>query len=380
MAIQRVTQRKTPLVSVVVPAFNAEGTLRETLLSVAAQTYRNLDIIIVDDGSTDRTAIIAEQFCKEEPRARLVRKQNGGLASARNRGIEDSAADWVAPIDADDLWHPQRLEEMVEAALAAPATPGFVYCWFRHIDADGAVCGTGPRWNVCGWAFNRLTYLNVVGNGSGLLLLREALNEIGGYDPSMRDENAQGAEDMLVQDRIARRYPIALVRQCLVGWRQTGQNMSADAEQMFRACRLVYERLAADGTPAPARARRWMLATSAFDVAERHAFLGDPVRSLRWLAKAILLDPLRCGLMLAYRLMRTVRRKLTPSPRTLSRRPFLDVDPTDFTIGDPHEIRWFKRLVDTVDERRLNRLAALDAQIPTACNSMRSSIASQSPT
>ena len=75
------------LISVVVPAFNSEETLAETLASVARQTHRKLEIIIVDDGSTDRTAQVAEQFCATEPRARLIGKPNGGVASARNLGI-----------------------------------------------------------------------------------------------------------------------------------------------------------------------------------------------------------------------------------------------------------------------------------------------------
>jgi glycosyltransferase involved in cell wall biosynthesis len=358
-----VSDAGSPLVSVIIPAWNAETTLSETLRSVSAQTYPNIEIIIVDDGSTDRTPQITEEFCSREPRARLVRKENGGLASARNRGIEESRGRWIAPIDADDLWHPTRIEKMVAAALSANPVPGFVYCWFRHIDREGAVRGSGPRWRVQGPAFDRLAYLNVVGNGSGLLLSKEAIVEAGGYDSKLRAENAQGAEDMLVQDRIASNNPIALVPEFLVGWRQTGENMSADAEQMHRSCRLVYERLRRDGIPAPARAERWMIASSAFDVAEHHGASGRFGACLRWLARSLWLDPLRSGLKLGYRLTRSVRRRLGPTPATRpARRDFFDVEPTDFSIGDPHEIGWFKRLLERLDERRLEQLAEEDCQ------------------
>src|SRR5690242_18385247 len=124
----------SPLISVVVPAWNAQATLGETLASVAAQTYDKLEIIIVDDGSTDRTADVAREFCEAEPRARLIRKKNGGVASARNAGIAEAKGDWIAPIDADDLWHPTRVAKMVAAALATPKPVGFVYCWQRPID------------------------------------------------------------------------------------------------------------------------------------------------------------------------------------------------------------------------------------------------------
>ena len=78
-----------PLVSVIVPAWNSERTIRDTLESIAAQTYRNIEILIIEDGSTDSTGAVADEFCKSEPRARVIRKQNGGLSSARNRGISD---------------------------------------------------------------------------------------------------------------------------------------------------------------------------------------------------------------------------------------------------------------------------------------------------
>src|SRR5687768_3539829 len=92
-----------PLVSVVVPAFNAASTLSSTLGSIANQTYRSLDIIVVDDGSTDGTAAIARHFCLSEPRLRVITQPNGGVAAARNAGIRSSKGEFVAFMDADDL-------------------------------------------------------------------------------------------------------------------------------------------------------------------------------------------------------------------------------------------------------------------------------------
>src|SRR5688500_10000211 len=136
----------SPLVTVIVPAFNAEAWIGETLQSVAAQSWPALEILIVDDGSTDGTAAIAEAFCAGEPRARLIRQPNGGVAAARNRGLAEAKGEWIAPIDADDIWHPARVEKMVKAALAAPERPGFVYAWCRTIDGEGRVTGSAPQW------------------------------------------------------------------------------------------------------------------------------------------------------------------------------------------------------------------------------------------
>ena len=95
-----------PLVSVVIPCCNAEAFLPETLGSVCGQTYRELEILVVDDGSKDRTADIAREFAARDPRVRLVQKPNGGLSSARNFGIDHARGKYLSFVDGDDLWVP----------------------------------------------------------------------------------------------------------------------------------------------------------------------------------------------------------------------------------------------------------------------------------
>ena len=97
---------RLPLVTAIVPAFNAAETIGETLESIARQSYRNLEILIIDDGSTDDTRRLALGFCASEGRARLLQQANGGVAAARNAGLTAATGRFVAPIDADDLWHP----------------------------------------------------------------------------------------------------------------------------------------------------------------------------------------------------------------------------------------------------------------------------------
>src|SRR4051794_23345964 len=107
------------------PAWNAEATISEALQSVAVQTYANLEIIIVDDGSADATAQLAERFCARDPRGRVISRSNGGPAAARNLGIAAARGEWIALIDADDLWHPTKLQKQISVALAVPEAPGF---------------------------------------------------------------------------------------------------------------------------------------------------------------------------------------------------------------------------------------------------------------
>src|SRR6185503_19458162 len=93
--------------------------------------------------------------------------------------------DWFAPIDADDLWHPTKIEKQLALALRSADPVGFVYCWYREVDEAGRVLASGPRVPLSGRVFSQLAYVNAVENGSALLLSRRAVEDIGGYDESL---------------------------------------------------------------------------------------------------------------------------------------------------------------------------------------------------
>src|SRR5262245_4502278 len=156
------------LVSVVIPAHNAAATIGETLLSVRSQTHRMLEILVIDDGSTDGTADIARDHAALDSRIRLVRQKNGGVAAARNRGIEEAAADLVAFVDADDLWAPDKIEKQIAVLRKEGPSVALVYTWWAWIDA--ASCITA-RWcpTEAGDVLERLCLGNFVGNGSSIL-------------------------------------------------------------------------------------------------------------------------------------------------------------------------------------------------------------------
>jgi len=349
-----------PLVTAVVPAFNARATLAETLESVAAQTYRNLEILIVDDGSTDETPVIAAAFCAADPRARLILKENGGVASARNHGISEARGAWVAPVDADDLWHPAKIEKQVAAALAAPSPPGFVYCWFRLIDGESSVIGSGERWTVDGPALKRLAYRNFVGNGSALLLSREAALAAGAYDEGLRACGAEGCEDIALQLEVARRHPVAAVPEYLVGYRFHAGSMSRNGDRMFRSWQSVLGRLEREEKRIPAEVLRWNLGIRYLNRAEALALRGERLAGLGSLGRALMLDPARTGLHLLYRGARLVARLLRgrrPRPEPVA---FGAADSRAVLAADPDALQRFERLLLRFDEGRMARLAALE--------------------
>lgn len=124
------------LVSIITPSYNSEKYIEETINSVISQTYENWEMIIVDDCSDDSTCEIVESISKREPRIRLIRQeQNGGAAKARNRALEKSKGRFIAYLDADDIWYPEKLQKQVDFMLENKA--GFSCASYEVIDDDG---------------------------------------------------------------------------------------------------------------------------------------------------------------------------------------------------------------------------------------------------
>ncbi len=222
--------KKQPLTSVVIPAYNAELFIERTLRSVLRQTHSNLEVIVVDDGSTDKTRVIAEAAATTDDRVRIISVPNGGVAKARNIGIAEANGEFVAFLDADDLWHPTKIELQVTAMSRGSGDyqPAAVYTLSRTIDTDDRVTGNGNRVLLSGYSFARHLYARPVGNGSSILVRREAAIVAGGFDPTWAARGIGGCEDLDFELRIAAKYPITAVGLYLVGYRQYPGNMSSN--------------------------------------------------------------------------------------------------------------------------------------------------------
>ena len=228
------------LVSVIVPAYNAAATLSETLEFALAQTYQDLEVVVVDDGSTDPTPEIVASFAERDRRVRLLRQSNAGVAAARNLAIAQSRGSYVAPLDADDLWHPEKLAYQVAAMRQRGRQVGVVYCWRRVIDVAGHVIGEDRLWYPHeGRVLAAVLLGNVPGNGSVPLIRREDLLNVGGFDTTLRRQGAQGCEDLEIYVQLAERCEFALVPLFLVGYRARPQNMSSDPRRISRSHKLV---------------------------------------------------------------------------------------------------------------------------------------------
>jgi glycosyltransferase involved in cell wall biosynthesis len=254
-----------PTVSVVIPAFNAAATLAKTLESAARQTYEHLDIVVVDDGSNDATPDIAADAARVDPRIRLLRQENAGVVRARNAGLRASAGDFVAPLDADDLWARTKIERQLRRIAEAGDNCSMVYCWSADIDENDRV--VARRHDVDRYEGDVLAAMmvgNFIGNASAPLIRRRTFEGLGYWDERLGAEGGQGCADWLGYLNLAAAGAVALEPAFLVGYRQTAGSMSRDVDQMRHAFNLVQERMSAAHPNAPARLRRW--AEAAYDI------------------------------------------------------------------------------------------------------------------
>lgn len=244
------------LVSVIIPAYNAQATIDATLRCVRAQTHRNLEILVVDDGSTDATVEIIERHARLDSRIGLFQQSNAGVAAARNNGLQKAKGRYFAPIDADDLWTADKIERQLAAVYTHPETVGLVYSWFALVDNRGGIIDYVRRAYAEGNVMEAMCDRNFVGNGSAPLILRSIALEVGGYDPELRRQNAEGCEDYKLYFQIAERHPFVLIRDCLVGYRLHPGSMSRHADRMVRSRAIVTYEISLRHAHLSARLRR----------------------------------------------------------------------------------------------------------------------------
>jgi len=220
---RRFAERTSALVSVVIPCYNQASFLREAIESVLAQTYRNFEIIVVDDGSIDDTAEVAAHY----PEVRCVRQHNQGLAAARNSGILESSGPYLAFLDADDRLTPTALQSGVNCLHAHPEC-AFVSGHYRYINKDGSLLNEYRPEAVTKDRYLALLQGNYIGMHATVLYRRSALESTGGFDRSLR-----ACEDYDLYLRIARQFPVHRHHEMVAEYRWHDSNMTWDSERML---------------------------------------------------------------------------------------------------------------------------------------------------
>src|SRR5262245_31623849 len=281
----------TGRVSVIVPAYNAAATIERTISSVRNQTYANLEVLVVDDGSTDETAAIIQRFANVDRRVRLLQKSNGGLVSARNHGIAHASGEFIAPIDADNLWHPEKLVKRVALMRERGTRVGLVYAWARGIDEQDRVIFDIPPSGFRGNVYAALIMRNFVGSGAPLVRKR-CVEEIGGYDATLAARGAPYTEDLKFNLDIAERYDFDFVPEFLWGYRFRAGSMSTDIDVMLRSQEVVIRDARARHPELPNALFRWARGHQHREWGLAHLSKGHLLEGMRHLLAAARDDPL----------------------------------------------------------------------------------------
>jgi len=267
-------------VSVIIPTYNYGHFISHAIDSVLAQTRPPSELIVVDDGSTDNTGDVVREFGAA---VKYIRQDNGGVCSARNRGVAESTGELIAFLDADDSWEPTNLEKQA-SRFDGDRDLGLVHCGLREFDHEtGKTLKLHLEGGEDGVADNLLLWEGpvIVGPGGAVIVTREAFDAVGGFDTRMKV-----GEDWDFCYRIARRYKVGFVPEPLINYRSHAAAAHRDVREMERGMSLFYAKAFADGGEVQALRRKALgnfhrvLAGSYFQSGDYSRFVSNAVKSL----------------------------------------------------------------------------------------------------
>jgi glycosyltransferase involved in cell wall biosynthesis len=280
---------ESTLVSIVIPVHNGERFLERTLASALAQTYNPIEVIVVDDGSTDQTPSVVEAAASHDGRVRFFRMAKTGVAAARNLGIAKSHGQLVAPLDADDLWHPEKIARQAAVMRASPATVGLVYCWSVDIDEnDFLIHPIRNKSTIQGQVTSELAKGNFLENSSSPLIKRSFLDAVGGYDTTLIPH---GAEDWKLYLALSAICDFAVIPEHLVGYRQSTGSLSRNVAGLAQSIELVDRWLSERWPNLPEGLARQRLYYSGICLAHRALDNNQFVAAMRYGASALKARP-----------------------------------------------------------------------------------------
>ena len=217
--------------------------LPQTVDSVLQQTFHDFEVVIVNDGSADSIETWFHQSVTD-PRFRLVSQENQGIAGARNTGIANAQGEFIAFLDADDLWHPSKLQKQIKRLKDSPEV-GLVYTWLQYADEQAVPNGRVVKSSFRGDVWEQLTAFNFVGCGSNSMVRSACFETVGNFDKSL----GSYVEDWDMWLRIAKQYPFAVVEEPLVYNRKHAGSCSTHWQRMEKSYTKVIEKAFAATPP-----------------------------------------------------------------------------------------------------------------------------------
>ncbi|MEM8677629.1 MAG: glycosyltransferase [Cyanobacteria bacterium P01_G01_bin.67] len=221
-------------ISVIIPAYNAENTILTTVNSVLQQTHQDLEIIIINDGSSDRTEKILNDI--KDSRLEVYSYENGGISTAKNRGIDLATGDYIAFLDADDCWTKDKLATQF-LALEKNTQAGLAYSWVYFQYETEAKSYADTSGYLTGDIYPDLLLKNFLHTSSNPLIKTSVIKEIGCFIPELKV-----AEDWDLFLRIAAKYHFVLVPKVQIIYRQSDQSITTNIKLMEQYLNIVIER------------------------------------------------------------------------------------------------------------------------------------------
>lgn len=290
-----------PVLSIVVPAYNVERYVGEAVASALAQTLAGIEVVVVDDGSTDGTPAVLASLA--DPRLRVVRQANAGLSAARNAGIRAARAELVGFLDGDDRWHPGKAARHLAHMRDEPGV-GISYSHSAYVDEDGRDTGRRLVSASASPDLRAMILRNRVGNGSTPVVRAACFREAGTFDETLRS-----CEDWEMWVRILRdtRWRAGLVPEVLTDYRINTRSLSMmDPAPFLRAAEAAAARVRREtpGMPGSVVDRGLAMsyriaATKAYVSGDRRTALGLVGRALRLAPSLAVSDPRLAGTLAA---------------------------------------------------------------------------------
>lgn len=288
-----------PTFTVVIPLYNTERYIAETLDSVLAQTFCDFEVVVVDDASTDRGPDIVESYVALDHRVRMVTQENRGLAGARNTGVREARGCYIAFLDADDLWLPEKLELHLAHLEAAPEV-GLSFAPSLFIDEWGERLGLAQKPQLHDIDAEHLFCRNPVGNGSAPVMRREALDDLAfeieaaeGARVCWFDESFRQSEDIECWTRLAAttRWRLDGIARPLTLYRVNNTGLSANIDKQLATWRRFRDKIALISPQLVARAGTRSESYQFRYLARRAAMSGQGLMALRLSLRSIAIHP-----------------------------------------------------------------------------------------
>jgi glycosyltransferase involved in cell wall biosynthesis len=278
-----------PKVSIIIPTYNRANLIGRAIQSVLDQTYKDFELIIVDDGSIDYTEDIIKEFQKKDKRIKYIRREkNRGGSAARNTGIKAARGEYIAFQDSDDEWLPEKLEKQMNVFENAPAEVGVVYTGFLRIKNDKKTY-TPSSWVTQkeGNIYKELLKGNFVTTQS-IVMRKECFVKTG-----MFDENLPRLQDWELVIRLSKYYDFKCVDEPLMISYYTSNSISANQNALMIARKLILEKYFED-----IKKNKKVLAKHYFDIGFSLCSNGDFQEGKDYLIKAVKANPLNVKFLL----------------------------------------------------------------------------------